>query len=121
MPPTSQGHLAALVKAALDSMGINQAELARRMNMPESTVSTLIHRPKKQIPLDTVQRLAEVLPVHMADLLAAYAMDAGVKPKVFDIPDSPYRAVVTDAMGSMSEQAQRRLAQIAQDFRDDGK
>lgn len=121
MTPTSQGRLAALVKAALESMGINQAELARRMDMPESTLSTLIHRPKKQIPVDMVQRLAANTPIHMADLLAAYMIDAGASPTLFDVPDTPYKAVVDGAMSAMGETAQRRLAQIAEDFRDDGK
>ena len=121
MTLTSPGQLAKLVDAALKSRGINQADLAREMDVAESTLSTWIHRPKRQIPVDTVILLARHLRIHVADVFMAYMADAGADPRELALPDSPYRAVVDGAMGEMSERAQQRLAQIAQDFRDDEK
>lgn len=120
MAPTNEGRLAALVRSCLQARNMTQADLARLMGISESSLSTLINRPKKQLPISTIVKLAKGLGVHTSEVVAAYMEDAGEPADQYTLP-GPEAAIIIGAMQHMSERNLQRLARIAQDFTDDEK
>jgi hypothetical protein len=90
------------------------------MGVSESSLSTLINRPKKQLPVDTITRLAKGLDVHTGEVVAAYLIDAGEPPDIMTI-DGPEAAIVAGAMRHMDPARRKILARIAREFLDDEK
>jgi len=104
------------LRAALQSQGISQAELARRARIPQTTLNRIFHSLEHGVSptLETVDRLAHGLKVSAAELLTD-----GVSSRLTST-DSPYLvarqiARLTEDFLLSSEVGRKEILRVAED------